>query len=139
MMNKPTLNVLGRKHNIVSVEVETEPGVTQCYYDGIFYEYMPEGKKLDLSTLIENPNIQQQFIQRLEKTIDESVEYLINLKIQIADNVIANKNVPFIDARVNNLIEEIACHASYIEALEHCLDIATGKVNVEIEVPSTDE
>jgi len=136
-MNKPTLNVLGRKHNIVSVEVEVAPGETKNFYDGEYHDLMPADVSADFAQAIENPSKAQHFIQRLEKTIDESVEYLIQLKLQIADNVLENRDMPFVDIGIKHLIEEVTGQVSFIEGLESAMEIAKGNVNVE--VSSTDE
>ncbi|HWL13697.1 MAG TPA: hypothetical protein VNQ57_11955 [Ureibacillus sp.] len=137
-MNKPTLNILGRKHNIVSVEVEMEPGETEYFYDGDYHEFLPEDVKVDFSQAIENPSNAQKFIERLKQSIKESRDYLIELKLQIADTYLQDIELPFPQIEFKPIVEKIKGQALFIEGLEHALDIATGKVNIEIEVPSTD-
>lgn len=139
-MNKPTLNVLGRKHNILTVTAENpETGEKHTYWDNDVYDFFNKQDKADFAKSIENPNQNQQFIERLKKSIKESREYLIELKVQIADTYLQDIELPFPQIELKPIVEEIKGQALFIEGLEHALDIATGKVNIEIEVPSTNE
>ncbi|HCG4535532.1 TPA: hypothetical protein NJY08_004376 [Salmonella enterica subsp. enterica serovar Typhi str. AG3] len=136
-MNKPTLNVLGRKHNILSVNVEDAvTGDKLTFWDKDVYKFFNEQEKVDFAQAIENPSNAQKFIERLEKTIDESVKYLIELKLQIADTFIRDIEVPFPNIELKPIVEEIKGQVSFIEGLENALEIAKGNVNVE--VPSTE-
>lgn len=133
---KPYLNVLGRKHNIVSVEIENETGQRRSIYDSETFGFMDENQKADLATAIENPSKYQKFLERIEKTMDESVEYLTDLKLQLADNVVANHELPFPEAELKPIVEEIKSQVVFIEALE--LALTELKSEVDSEVPSTE-
>lgn len=138
-MNKPTLNVLGRKHNILSVNVEDAvTGDKLTFWDKDVYKFFNEQDKADFAQAIENPSNAQKFIERLKQSIKESRDYLIELKLQIADTYLQDIELPFPQIELKPIVEEIKGQALFIEGLEHALDIATGKVNIEIEVPSTE-
>ena len=146
MMNKPTLNVLGRKHNIVSVEVEVAPGETKYFFDGEHHDFMPSDNVVNLAEAIENPSNAENFIQRLENMLKETREYVVGLKMQIADIAIANNKLPFSerDDSIDSLVDEVINSVPFIEGLELSLDIAKGGRSWDVdkvvsEVPSTDE
>lgn len=138
MMNKPTLNILGRKRNIVAVVVENENGEQQHIYDQGTFGFMDD--VANLAEAIENPSNTQRFVERLETTIKESKEYVMELKMQIVENVIENINLPFPDENLKSIVEEIKLQAVFIEGLERSLEIANGGFRgpVDSEVPSTE-
>lgn len=119
---KPYLNILGRKHNIVAVEVELENGDTKFFHDKDSREFMKEEEKADFSTAIELPDKYQHLVNRIEKTIDESVEYLTDLKLQLADEILESRELPFPDVNCKHLIEEISAQVSFVEGLELALE-----------------
>lgn len=118
-MNKPTLNILGRKRNIVAVVVENENGEQQHIYDQDTFGFMDD--VANLAEVIENPGNTQKFIERLENTIKESHDYLNDLKNQIAENVLAKRS-----GLNESLVKEYKAQVSFIEGLKLSLDIAKG-------------
>lgn len=138
-MNKPTLNVLGRKHKIVAVDVRNEEtGKLETIWDSELYSHMNDNEKADFTQAIENPSKIKEYIHELEDTVKESREYLQELRNQIADTVIENIKLPFPEANLIPIVEEIKGQVTFIEGLELSLDMAKKKVNVDGEVPSTE-
>lgn len=120
---KPYLNVLGRKHTIISVGVKSEgTGEVKNFFDKETFPTLDENEKVDFSTSIAVPDKYEQFLSRLEQTIDESVEYLTDLKLQLADRVLESRDLPFPEVDSKHLIEEITAQVSFIEGLELALE-----------------
>lgn len=142
---KPYLNVLGRKHSIISVGVKNEEtGEIKNFFDNEFFSTLDESEKADFSQAIENPKHTERLIERLETTIKESKDYLMELKMQIVENVIENINLPFLDENLKSIVDDIKSQTTFIEALEMALDIAKGGRKWDFEkavseVSSTDE
>lgn len=138
---KPVLTVGDEKLEIVVVGVKAEGSDnTQYFYDAEAHSYMDDNQKVNLSATIENPKEQQLLLERLEKTLDESMEYLTVLKLELADKVIENLDLPFPNATLKSDVEEIKSQISFIEGLEHAIEIAKGKYISEetSEVSSTE-
>lgn len=135
----PTLSVEGKKLEIVVVGVKAKGSDnTQYFYDAKSHSFMDDNQKIDLLATIENPSKIQQFIDRLEMTIDESVDYLIQLKLQIADAFLNDTELPFPGIELKPIVEEVKGQVSFIEGLENALEIAKGKLNIDSEVSSTE-
>lgn len=80
------LNILGRKHNIVSVEVEdVETGKRKHIYDSEFYSYMPDEQKVNLAEFIETPLTVEErtkLIEHLEEMIEQESKELTGIAIE---------------------------------------------------------
>ncbi|RKJ61302.1 hypothetical protein D7X33_27020 [Butyricicoccus sp. 1XD8-22] len=134
---KPTLNILGHKHNIKVVVVEDETGVDRYVYDKDKYSFMDPNETADFAQTIENHQQLKTFINQLEDTLKESRDYLKELKVQIADAFLRDIDLPFPCIELKPIVEEIKGQVTFIEGLELALDIANGKFKVS-EVPSTE-
>lgn len=131
---KPVLIVEGKRKNILSIQVEdVETGVKDHFYDSEKYEYMDE--KVDFETALVNPSQQKQVINTLNAHLEESEQYLLELKVQIAEEVIQNIGLPFPEMMIKSLVEEHQDHKSYIEGLSAAIELVKG---LECEVSSTE-
>lgn len=93
---KARLNILGRKHNIISVEVQDpETGERKHIYDSEFYPYMPDEQKVDLAKNIETPLIVEERTKLIEH-LDEMIEQESNeLTIIAIDAMEGEPDLPF--------------------------------------------
>ncbi|MET4560792.1 hypothetical protein ABIA69_001936 [Lysinibacillus parviboronicapiens] len=86
---KARLNILGRKHNIVSVEVEDAvTGERKHIYDSEFYSYMPEEQKVNLAECIESPLIAEErtkLIQHLDDMQQEEHNKLVDILTEMGE------------------------------------------------------
>lgn len=121
---KPSLIVDGKQYPITKVAVETESGVERTFYDAEIYSFMDD--KADFEKALTNPAEKKEYIQRIENTIYETREYLKDLKVQVADIVIENFDLPFPDIALAPLVEEIKSTVAYLEGLECALEVLEG-------------
>lgn len=93
---KARLNILGRKQNIISVEVQDpETGERKHIYDSEFYSYMPDEQKIDLAKSIESPLIAEERTKLIEH-LDEMIEQESNELTCIAiDAMEGEPDLPF--------------------------------------------
>lgn len=121
---KPSLIVDGKQYPITKVTIETESGVERTFYDAEIYSFMDD--IADFEKALTNPVEKKEYIQRIENTIYETHEYLKDLKVQVANIVIENFDLPFPDIALAPLVEEIKSAVSYIEGLECALEVLKG-------------
>lgn len=121
---KPSLIVDGKQYPITKVSIETESGVERTFYDVEIYSFMDD--KADFEKALTNPAEKKEYIQRIENTIYETREYLKDLKVQVADIVIENFDLPFPDIALAPLVEEIKSTVAYLEGLECALEVLEG-------------
>lgn len=121
---KPTVTVEGKQYPIIYIAVEMEGGVQRQYYNAETHPFMDD--KLDFEKALMNPAEKKEYIQRIENTIYETREYLKDLKVQVAEIVIENFDLPFPDIALAPIIEEIKSTVSYIEGLECALEVLKG-------------
>lgn len=121
---KPSLIVDGKQYPITKVAVETESGVERTFYDAEIYSFMDD--KADFEKALTNPAEKKEYIQRIENTIYETREYLKDLKVQVANIVIENFDLPFPDIALAPLVEEIKSTVAYLEGLECALEVLKG-------------
>ena len=121
---KPTITVEGKQYPIVYIVVEMEGGVQRQYYNAETHPFMDD--KLDFEKALTNPAEKKEYIQRIENKIYETREYLKDLKVQVANIVIENFDLPYPDIALAPIIEEIKSTASYIEGLESALEVLEG-------------
>ncbi|BDH62345.1 hypothetical protein MTP04_24750 [Lysinibacillus sp. PLM2] len=133
---KPTLTVEGKKLEIVAVGVKAEQSDnTQYFYDKEASYYMDDNQKIDFTKAIENTAKQIETLETLNAHLEESEQYLQELKMKIADEVILNSDVPFITEAITNLVKEHHNHNIYIEGLAASIELIK---RLECEVPSTE-
>jgi len=121
---KPSLIVDGKQYPITKVIVETGSGVERTFYDAEIYSFMDD--KADFEKALTNPAEKKEYIQRIENTIYETREYLKDLKVQVANIVIENFDLPFPDIALAPLVEEIKSTVAYLEGLECALEVLEG-------------
>lgn len=121
---KPSLIVDGKQYPITKVSIETESGVERTFYDAEIYSFMDD--IADFEKVLTNPAEKKEYIQRIKNTIYETREYLKDLKVQVANIVIENFDLPFPDIALAPIIEEIKSTVSYIEGLECALEVLKG-------------
>lgn len=124
---KARLNILGRKHNIVSVEVEdVETGERKHFYDSEVFSYMPEEQKVDLAKCIESPYFETKKIEELKQLLEDSKEHLVVLEKQIVQEVLNQNGLPFGESVLPNLAKEYKEHSDYIDGVACSLEVLKG-------------
>ena len=118
---KPSLIVDGKQYPITKVAVEAEYGVERTFYDAEIYSFMDD--KADFEKALTNPTERRLYIKLIHNTINETREYLKDLKVQVADIVIENFDLPFPDIALAPLVEEIKSTIAYLEGLECALEV----------------
>lgn len=121
---KSSLIVDGKYYPITKVTIETESGVERTFYDAEIYSFMDD--IADFEKALTNPAEKKEYIQRIENTIYETREYLKDLKVQVANIVIENFDLPFPDIALAPLVEEIKSTVAYLEGLECALEVLKG-------------
>lgn len=121
---KPTITVEGKQYPIVYIVVEMEGGIQRQYYNAETHPFMDD--KLDFEKALSNPTEKRLYIERINNRINETREYLKDLKVQVANIVIENFDLPYPDIALAPIIEEIKSTVSYIEGLESALEVLEG-------------
>ncbi|WP_375106126.1 hypothetical protein AB9L15_05065 [Lysinibacillus fusiformis] len=121
---KASLNILGRKHNIVSVEVQDpETGERKHFYDSEEFSFMPEDKTADLANCIESPIYEARIVEDLNQLIVDSRDHLKDLGNQIIQEALVHDGLPFGDSALPNLVKEYKEHRDYIDGVASALEV----------------
>lgn len=121
---KARLNILGRKHNIISVEVQDpETGERKHFLDSEVYSYMPDEQTVDLANCIESPKFEKRIVEDLNQLLIDSRDHLKDLGNQIIQEVLIHNGLPFGDSGLPNLVKEYKEHSDYIDGVASALEV----------------
>jgi len=121
---KAHLNILGRKHNIVSVEAQDpETGERKHFLDSEVFSYMPDEQKVDLANCIESPKFEKRIVEDLNQLLIDSRDYLKDLGEQIIQEVLVHNGLPFGDSALPSLAREYKEHSDYIDGVASALEV----------------
>lgn len=120
---KARLNILGRKHNIVSVAVKNiETGETMHFYDMGVCEKLPTGQEVELGKCIESP-FEVRIAEDLNQLLVDSRDHLKDLGNQIIQEVLVHDGLPFGQSLLPNLAKEYKEHSDYIDGVASALEV----------------
>lgn len=121
---KARLNILGRKHNIISVEVQDpETGERKHFLDSEVYSYMPDEQMVDLANCIESPKFEKRIVEDLNQLLIDSRDHLKDLGNQIIQEVLVHDGLPFGDSLLPKLAKEYKEHSDYIDGVASALEV----------------
>jgi len=121
---KARLNILGRKHNIISVEVQDpETGERKHFLDSEVYSYMPDEQTVDLANCIESPKFEKRIVEDLNQLLIDSRDHLKDLGNQIIQEVLVHDGLPFGDSLLPKLAKEYKEHSDYIDGVASALEV----------------
>lgn len=127
---KARLNILGRKHEIVSVGiVNYVTGEKEEIYDSEYYSAMPEEEKVDLATCIESPNIKVKIVEDINQLLEDSKQHLTVLEKQMVQELLNHNGLPFGDSTLPNLVKEYKEHKDYIDGVASALEVVQANDN----------
>ncbi len=120
---KARLNILGRKHNIISVAVkDAETGETKHFYDIGVCEKLPMGHEVELGKCIES-QFEARIAEDLNQLLVDSRDHLKDLGNQIIQEVLVHDGLPFGDSALPSLVKEYKEHRDYIDSVASALEV----------------